>query len=256
MTTLAGIVCIRNGTRLDYCWREAVLSLLGVCDECVICDCDSDDGTRGLIDEWASNNPRISVCNFAWTDPRGSNQWWLDFLNYARQHAKSEWVCFLDADEVLHENSYEIVRRAADNRSTLFCHRYNFWRDAQSVIPHGHCCGWEVLRVGPKNMTYPSDYPRPDGLDQPLIAQAVKSNVQIMHYGFLRERQAFFRKAREVLRIWNDDFDPRLEAAEKEGGNWATHSAMPEWVNQLVPFTGTHPEIIKPWLRERGFTNV
>jgi glycosyltransferase involved in cell wall biosynthesis len=49
MKTLAGILCIRNGLKLDYCFREAGQSLLGVCDEVVICDSDSDDGTRQIM---------------------------------------------------------------------------------------------------------------------------------------------------------------------------------------------------------------
>jgi glycosyltransferase involved in cell wall biosynthesis len=252
MKTLAGILCCRNTDSLDYCWREAGASLLGVCDELILCDCDSDDGTRQAMDEWAKMEPRIAICNFPWTNPKRDNEWWLNFLNYARQHAKSEMVMLLDADEVLHEDSYEIVRRVADAGQAAFCQRYNFWRDSRSLIPKGHCCGYEVLRLGPKNYWYPSDYPDPHGRDHAIVSMATKTNIKIMHYGFIRERGAFFRKAREVLRIWNDAFDPRLEVAEKEGGNWMTHSAMPEWTKELVPFQGSHPKAIHNWLTERG----
>lgn len=249
--TLAGILCIRNGDRLDYCWREAGQSLLGVCDELVICDCDSDDGTRQAMDEWAAREPRITLCNFPWTNPVATNKWWPEFQNYARQHAKSEWIIGLDADEILHENSYERVRDAANNREVLRCYRYNFWRDAQHLIPIGVCLGHEVVRVCGSNMPIPSDYPIPEA--EETCAKAVMSKVQIMHYGFLRKREAFFRKAREVHRIWHGSFDPRLEAAEKSEGNWMTHEGVSGWENQLDDFKGTHPAVIHQWLKDRNY---
>lgn len=250
--TLAGILCVRNGFKLDYCWEIAGQSLLACCDELVLCDCDSTDGTREAMDEWARREPRITLANFPWTNPVGTNLWWPEFLNYARQHAKSEWIVQLDADEVLHENSYSEVRAAAESGKVLACHRFNFWRDAQHLIPHGHCCGHEVVRVGPANIPMPSDYPIP-GSEQ-IMSMHVGSSVQIMHYGFLRQSTAFFAKAREVQRIWNNDYDQRLVEAEAAGGNWMANPVVSPWVNDLLPFTGTHPELIKSWLRIRGYT--
>lgn len=251
MSTLAGLICCRNTESLDYCWREAGQSLLAVCDELVIADCDSDDGTRQIMNEWADREPRITLCNFAWTAPSHTNVWWLDFLNFARQHAKSEMVFQLDADEILHDNSLALVRKAADAKQCLRCRRLNFWSNAQSLVPHGVCCGYEVVRMGPSNQALPSDYD--DGRAKDTCAQAVMSDVQIMHYGFLRKRKAFFDCARVKQHIWTGSYDPRLEAAEKFDGPWATMPGITGWEDKLVPFTGTHPEIIKPWLRERNY---
>jgi glycosyltransferase involved in cell wall biosynthesis len=251
MSTLAGIVPVRNGFRLDYCWEEAARSLLAFCDEVVICDCESDDGTKQAIDKWASEDSRITPVTFLWTDPRGDISWWPTFLNYARHHAKSDWVIQLDADEILHEDSHAEVRQAVENKTPLICQRYNFWRDAQHLIPHGHCCGYEVVRVGPQPWFLPSDYP--DIRASQIVSAAKPSTVKIMHYGFLRRREAVFAKMREIQRIWLNGYDSRLEAAEAEGGNWMADQRVAEWVKDLLPFNGTHPEIIKPWLLERGY---
>lgn len=251
--SLAGILCIRNGDRQDYSWREAGESLLGCCDELVICDCDSEDGTRQAIDAWAEREQRINRVNFPWTDPCGDNMWYPTWINYARQHAKSTHCIYLDADEILHENSYAEVLKSAREVTSLICQRFNFWRDAQSLIPHGHCCGHEVIRCAPQTLWVPSDYPDPRANE--VMAIAVTATVQIMHYGFLRKREAFFLKARSVHRIWNGagEFDSRLVSAEQEAMPWMENHKVSEWVNDLVPFTGTHPEIIKPWLKERGY---
>lgn len=251
MTTLGGNVCIRNGFRLDYPWREAVKSLLPICDEVVICDCDSDDGTRDWIEAWAKSEPKINIVNFPWTDPRGDNQFWPEWLNYARQHLKTEWHIQLDADEVIHEADHELIRMAAENRSTLFCRRLNFWRDPFHLIPEGVCCGTKVLRIAAANAPIPSDYPYEPANE--TLQRGIESEIRIFHYGFLREREAFFRKAREVQRIWVNSFDPRLEAAERFEGNWSEMPGVTGWENNLNQYAGTHPKVIHPWLAERNY---
>jgi len=206
------------------------------------------------MDDWAAKDSRITLCAFPWENPVRTNLWWISWLNYARQHAKSEHVMFLDADEILHEDSYGDVRRAAEFGNAIFCHRWNFWKDAQHLIPEGECCGVKVLKCGPRDYWYPSDYPDPQGRDEAVVKMAVESNVKIGHYGFLRKREAFFKKAKVVQGIWAGDYDPRLEAADKAGGNWMEHEGVTPWKDNLTEFTGTHPKVIHKWLVSRGYT--
>jgi hypothetical protein len=251
--TLAGLITIRNGLDLDYCFRECAQSLLGICDELVVNDVSSTDGTWEEVQFWADHDSRITLCRTDWTDPRATADWWPEVLNRTRQHAKSSHVLHLDADELIHENDYYEIRRVAEEGKSVFLHRYNFWRDAKSLIPEGVCCGTKVLRMAPKDMPLPSDYPY--GPAEETMKIAVESGIKCYHYGFLRKRDAFFRKAREVQRIWANDFDPRLAAAEKSGvQNWMTHDGVVPWKDDLAPFTGTHPKSIHQWLTDRGYT--
>lgn len=250
MNTLAGIVCVRNGDALDYSWREAVHSLLQVCDEVLISDCDSTDGTREAMNAWECVSTKITLCNYPWSNPERTDQWYPEWVNYARQHSKAKHCIYLDADEVLHEDDYGLIRKAADQGQTLFFKRLNFWRDAQSLIPEGVCCGTKVLRMAPSNMPVPSDYPWLPA--EETMKQAQESNIRVFHYGFLRKREAFFKKARVVQRIWAGSYDARLEAAEKFEGNWMTDPNVVPWTNELVPYNGTHPKVIHKWLIERG----
>lgn len=249
--TLAGILCCRNCLELDYSWREAGQSLLGACDELVIGDSDSTDGTRQAIDEWAAKDTRITVCSFPWTNPIANKEWYPLFINYVRQHAKSQMILHLDADELIHEDDYPAIRKAADAGATLFLKRLNFWKDPQHLIPEGHCCGTKVLRMAPANMAIPSDYPWEPA--SATMSMAVESDIRVFHYGFLRKREAFFKKARTVHRIWHGSFDPRLEQAEKFDGPWATMPGVTGWENDLVKYNGAHPAAGKPWLIERGY---
>lgn len=247
--SLGGGVCIRNGFRLDYSFEEAVKSLLPICDTVTIADSDSDDGTGEFIREWAHREPKIVVCNFPWTDPRGTNAWYPTWVSYCRQHTRADHFIYLDADEVIGPESHAEILNAAATGSSLICNRLNFWRDPGHLIPKGHCLGTEVIRVGPQRFFFPSDYPDPRAKD---ICDAAKpSSVVIYHYGFLRHTEAFFRKAHAVQRIWSDSYDPRLEAAKSHQGHWADYPGLCDWQHLVEEYKGTHPEIIKEWLKAR-----
>lgn len=249
--SLGGNICIRNGTLLDYPWMRAVRSLLPICDKVIICDCDSTDGTRELIDLFAATEKKVIPLNYPWTNPVNDNQWWPNWINYARQHLPTDMHIQLDADEILHEDDYPLIRQLTNQSRPLFFHRLNFWRDHKHLIPEGYCCGTKVLKLARTEQPIPSDYPYAPAND--TVSQATECNVRVFHYGFLRKREAFFRKAREVQRIWAGSFDPRLEAAEKVEGNWMENPGVTGWEDRVVPWDGTHPQIMKEWLKDRGY---
>ena len=53
-----------------------------------------------------------------------------------------------------------------------------------------------------------------------------------------------------MQRALHNCYDPRLTKAEESGEDWVK---MTPFNQPLDPYSGMHPEIIKPWLRERGF---
>lgn len=259
--TLGGNVCIRNGNSLDYCWRESIQSLLPVCDKVVVCDGESTDGTQEEIRHWMKSEPKLELCVYQWPYPKGDNDFWVKWLNYARQHIKQDFQIQLDADEVLSERSYpEILKlKELNGRFSAWCHRYNFWKDAQHLIPHGVCCSHRVVRMAPQNVWLPSDGPHPDGTE--AVAMARDTGIEIFHYGFLRQPAAFFRKAKALQGYFFNSYDSRLAAAEErlkilegEGkpGNWMEQCDI-EWLDRLIPYAGPHPVIMQPWLELRDY---
>jgi glycosyltransferase involved in cell wall biosynthesis len=254
--TLGGIVCIRDGNIKDYCWREAIASLLPVCDMVTVCDGESTDGTQEEIRQWMKREPKIVLCVYPWPSPSGDISFWVDWLQYARQHTPTDYVLQLDADEILSELSYPLVRAVKTGAAdcppfTIRCPRYNFWRDIRHLIPHGVCCAHEVIRLGPRNVFLPSDGPDPRGAQ--WTNMAVWLPLEIFHYGFLRKKEAFFLKARDLQKFFFNDYDQRLERAEKFDGNWMEMPGISGWENNLLDFHGEHPLVIRPWLKERGW---
>ena len=250
--SLGGFVCIRNGVRLDYCFVEAIVSMLPICDQIVVSESESDDETRTVLNHMAEKISRLTIVDFAWPDPKADISFYPRWLNSARRHLKTDYACYLDADEVFHEKSYSEILRVVKEQKVAMCRRYNFWSDSQHLIPAGECCGIDVIRIGPSNLDFPSDYPTPESAE--ISARADRFPIEIMHYGFLRRREAFFQKAKSVQRIWANDYDPRLEAADKAGGNWMANPVVAPWINRLEKFNGTHPVVIRRWLKDRGYS--
>lgn len=253
MKTLGASIPLRNGDDLDFCWKECILSVLPICQQVVVAESDSTDGTREALDEWAAREPKIRICHYPFTNPTGQNGYIHDWINYAREHLTTDYNIQLDADEVLDERSHgKILQRIQGPPISLTVRRYNFWRDHRTLIPFGHCCGSEVIRVAPASLWLPSDSPHPKGVQAMRLAK-MNLDIEVFHYGFIRKREAFFKKERGLQKNLIGKYDPRLEEAELFDGNWMMMPGISDWIHKLQPYNGPHPKVAHEWLRERGF---
>lgn len=250
---LGGLVCIRNGFELDYCFEQAIQSLLPVCDMVTVSDGESTDGTQQFIREWMKKEPKIVLNVYPWPNPKGDANFWVDWLQYARVHTPTDYVLQLDADEILSDKSYHLIEhnKQLSGQFSLWCNRLNFWRDAKHLIPHGVCLAHEVIRYLPQSLWLPSDGADPRGAA--ATNMAVRTGIDIFHYGFLRRREAFFAKAKALQGYFFNDYDARLAAAETFEGEWSTMPGITGWENALLPFEGDHPPMIHQWLKDRGY---
>lgn len=250
---LSGLICIRQGDELDYSWRESVKSLLPVCDSVCVCDGESTDGTQEDIRDWMRHEPKINLCVYAWPNPVGVSTFWTDWLNYARIHCQGDYILQLDADEILDDRSYPMVEAAKkrEGRFGLWCNRINYWRDPQHTIPHGVCLAHRVVRFLPQNVWLPSDGSDPRGAE--ATNMAMDSEITIHHVGFLRRRDAFFRKARALQSMFFNMYDKRLEDAEALSGNWMEMPGVTGWENNCPEYKGHYPPLVRAWLEERNY---
>ncbi len=252
MKTIGGNVCIRNGNDLDYCWRECIESLLPVCDEVVVCDGESTDGTQEEVREWCRREPKLKLCVYPWPNPVADIEFWVKWLNFAREHVKADLHLQLDADEILSERSYaEVLAHAGDGRHSVWCKRLNFWQDHRHLIPPGVHLSHRVVRMAPQDVWMPSDGPHPRGAE--AVSMAVETGIEIFHYGFLRERKAFFKKERGLHEMFFNTWDPRLTEVETRNGNWMSEIKNLEWLPDLRTYEGYHPQLIHDWLKKRGY---
>lgn len=253
MKTLGASIALRNGEIFDFPWRECIKSVLPICQEVVVAESDSTDDTLAELQAMAAEEPKIKIVHYPFRDPKGDGMWVMDWTNFARERLSTDYNLQMDADELLGESAYDkILARIHDKPVTLCCRRWNFYRDARHVIPFGHCCGSEVLRVAPKIHWLPADVPLPQGQDA-MNLHVDALDVEIFHYNWLRKREAFFLKERGIQTAFFAQNDPRLDRAEANTGNWMEETGYGEWDTNLMEFKGEHPAIIQNWLRQRGW---
>lgn len=113
---ISGYTTTRDCNKHRYPWRQSIQSMLGFCDEVVVVDGGSTDGTWEELQEWQSSEPRLIVHQHVrdWTDKR--------FAVYdgaqkavARSICSKEFCWQQDADEVVHENDYIKIRQLVRN---------------------------------------------------------------------------------------------------------------------------------------------
>lgn len=210
MIPISGYTVAHNIISGDYCLRECVTSLLGVCDEVVIGHATSDDGTGDLLSTWAREDSRIRVIEQPWTQPLNDIDWFTRWINVTRQHLAYPQQLMLDADEVIDPGAYDMLRNAPIHRCYWF-KRLNYWRNIRTIIPHGKCCGHELARFGPSDLWMPSDEPRGH---PPIRLRALHDPCLIIHhYGFLRRFEGIIAKAKVWFPAVGMERDPRLDAA-------------------------------------------
>lgn len=263
---LSAYLPVRNGFALDYCWVEAAQSLLPVCDELILCDSDSTDRTRMVMDEWAKIEPKIRVLNRPWPTLPTFDQWKVDavrppsdalmlpkWLNWIREQCHYDMQLTTDADEILDPRGYPAIREAVKERGCRWFKRLNFWQDAQHLVPDGHVCGTNVVRLGPTELPMCSDEPHYEGEPQIRQRALFEDSLRFFHYGFLRRPAAFFEKAKVMHLALHNSYDPRLLEAERTGQPWYQLSKWPDEIALVTYSEGYHPPYAQAWLRERGY---
>lgn len=244
---LSGYVMSRNCLSLDYCVELSVQSMLPICDEVLVCDSDSTDGTREILDKWAAVEPKLRIINWPWPNPVGDTFFLVKWINFAREHLNYSMQLNVEADEVLSPTSFPAIKQAVTEQGSRMFRRHNFWRDAWHVTPPGVYCGHQVGRLGPTNLWMPSDAPDPHG-PQTLLSNATwDDRLEIFHYGALRKPEAFCAKSRVMQGAIFNCLDSRIADAESRGVDWE-----PLCQTELLPWRGKHPEIAMKWLIERG----
>ncbi len=247
MNKLTGITWAYNAISQDYCLSESVASLKEFCDEVVVLDAGSTDGTSELIKTFQDKHTRIILCdNEEWKSQHGKYKLSY-FTNKAIEQVNTDWIYCQQADEITHEKSYEWIKKAIEvNAEGYLISRINLWNtpyEQLNVTLDRMPCSPQIVRLAKAKYRAYDDAESLDCFASDMFVGMIK----MYHMGFVRKKQAHREKIihmqKEVFGFLNydakldqcDTFDPKL---------WFSD-------NDLKPIDEPLPEIIQEWAKIR-----
>ncbi|MBC8277004.1 MAG: glycosyltransferase [FCB group bacterium] len=108
--SISAVTIIKNGLKLGYPFVESILSILPVCDEVIISEGYSEDGTLKILQTVFENEPKIRIVHDRWP-VRKSGRAIAEITDLAVACAAGDWIFYLQADEILHEKNLDLLRK-------------------------------------------------------------------------------------------------------------------------------------------------
>lgn len=239
---------LRNGEEYAYPWRESLLSAYPVADEIVVAECFSSDATWKELQEFASDKPKIKLLRHRWV----TNFKELAHIgNFCIANTKTSWHWQLQADEVIHEDSYEEIRNLVETAPSLTTaakvHYTHFLANYGTLFPFIY---QELVRIarGGQGWRLTGDACQLDGGDRRSV---VDTNIQVYHYGKVKEGSVGYKKEWDFQQLYTEiGFpDPKmLQMKDKFGAEYCDYVYLFEDAvrrGEVKKFMGTHPKTMQ-----------
>lgn len=201
MKQLAGTMFVRNGIQYDYCFMEAIESLLYLCDAVYVVDAGSDDGTLEMLK--TINDPKfvlIERTEKEWNQQKGKGQaklcYFTDLAIEAAEKDGYEYSFYCQADEVIHEKSFLEIRKACNLKFEAYMvSRINLWGSPyyQLNVPQERLpCSKEVIRLAKTKYRSIGDA---ESINAPTVNNYFVDKIRMYHMGFVRDREKMVDKS-------------------------------------------------------------
>ena len=239
---VSGFTIVRNAVKYDYPAVEAINSILPVCDEMVVAVGKSEDETLKLIR--SINSPKIRIIETVWDDGLREGGKLLAVETdkaLAAISPDSDWAFYIQADEVLHEQYFPVVRSAMEQcegnrevealqfRYKHFYGSYDYIQDNNRKWYTKEC---RVIKRDPNIVSWGDgmDFRHRDG--SKLLSHRIQA--EIYHYGWVRPPQTMVTKQEAFRKL----YFPDVELKDKLPENMYTD------LGNLRRFTGSHPAVM------------
>ncbi len=249
--SISGFTFIRNGVELGFPFEASIRSLLPLVDEFVVAVGQSNDDTLARIR--AINSPKIRVIETIWNERMADRGFVYAQQKMIAQFAcTGDWAFYLEGDELVHQDELASIRASVDKHHSnpeveaLVFDYFHFYGTPDFVANSPAWYRRECRLIRNTIRSY-----APDGQYWLVTSdhkkgrnpQAALANAHIYHYGWVRSNEAMQKKLDQVSKFWS------------HGAPTVRYSQFDAQV--LQAFTGTHPELVKPWLEssaEKSFT--
>lgn len=246
---VAGFTFIRNALIYDYPIREAILSILPLCDYVVVAVGKSEDETLDLIR--SIGDPRIRILETVWDDTRREGGQVLAMETdkaYQAIGEDADWCIYIQGDEVLHEDSYGAIRKNLKKHLTNpmidgFLLKYRHFYGSYDYI--GDSRRWyrrevRIVRRDPGIHSY-RDAQGFRKKGQKL--RAILLDAWMHHYGWVKHPKAQQQKQLNFNKWWHDDDWMRENIEPVDQFDYSN-------IDALKRFEGEHPVVMQERIRK------
>ena len=233
---------------LGFPFEESIRSLIPLVDEFVITVGQSRDETLARVQALAHEYPqKIRIIETRWNEKMEQKGFvYAQQKMIAQYSCTSDWVFYLEGDELIHEQDYATIRQAlslAHHHSSepieAIAFRYlHFYGSSQwlAVSPGWYRSECRIIRNTLRSFA-------PDGQywlvmkdhKRGRYPRALLSSAQIYHYGHARSIQRLQEKMNQVSRFWSHQ-PPKMDYSQMDP-------------QALARFQGSHPQLVHSWIQ-------
>jgi len=250
---VTGFTIIKNAIKFDFPIKEAILSVLPLCDDFVVAVGDSDDDTRGMIASLAPG--KIRIIDTVWDKTLNIGGAVLaDETNKAYKAISddTDWCFYIQGDEVLHEQYIATIRKGMerwkdDKRVDGLLFKYLHFYGSYDYV--GVSSKWyrneiRIVRKNPAIYSYQDAQGFRKGDNEKLQVKAL--DAFIYHYGWVREPSTMNNKLENTKNFWGGvTLDPSETVY--------TGSFDYSQIDALEKFKGTHPAVMQERIKRMNW---
>jgi len=245
---ISGITFIKNGLTLGYPIKESIESISPLCDEVIINvgfddpECKVDDGTYDFLKRSFPGDKYVFFKS--WWDPKVTKNGLIlsQQTNLALQKARGKFIQYIQGDEAVHERDLDIIydgvqeMKKDENIDGLVFRYLHFYGNVDIIKHTRNVYRREVRLVRNKNVKSWLDAQGFRKLDDKKL-RCKQIEARIFHYGWARKENVMDQKVRSFSRLYH-------------GSEHVSPNYSYENIWGLKPFKGTHPRVMKNWIKE------
>jgi hypothetical protein len=243
----SGFSFIKNGERLGYPYKEALVSISPLVDELVVAHGDSEDGTGAALEDL---RPRLAcplrILNSPWDAANTKGGLELSRqTNIALDACAHEACLYIQGDEVLHEDDRELflsdlARFEREEDIDALAFRWvHFYGNFETYVESRAWYRREIRAVkksrGLRSYSDAQGFriERHDGTW--AKPRAALSRGRYLHYGWVRPPETMARKSESFERLWHGN---ARDGVHKPENVYPPHFGMKR-------FEGQHPQVMR-----------
>lgn len=243
---ISGFTFVKNALLFGYPIYESLHSLLPICDELNIAAGRSDDDTITYLRSLKQS--KIKIVETEWDNTlREGGLIYSQQTNIALNECKGDWCIYLQADEVLHEEDYDIIIneiKSADLNQNIdgLLFRYLHFYGSYDYIGTGRQWYRREIRAF-KNTGNVFSWGDAQGFrlkenNKFRKLRAKQTNARVFHYGWVKHPETQNKKFNYTQMYYHKDkeFDLNSTGSENNFDYTTAH--------ELEKYLGTHPKIM------------